>query len=198
MVALSIDEEKVLLAALQLGDVKAFEQIYAAYGRAIALKLHQLIRIPEQVEEIHQDVFTALWVQRERVEEISSLRGYLYTIVKRKVIDFYRKASRDKALQEELIYFISSSYEHIESLLEDKENKDLLETLVSQLPAQRQKVFRMVKIDGKSYSEAAAHFQVSMSTIKDHMARSSEFFKKQLEGKYSHLLCVLLLNLYLN
>lgn len=187
----------MLLVTLQLGDVKAFDRIYEAYGRLMARKLHQLVRIPEQVEEIHQDVFTALWVQRESLEGVQSLKAYLFTIVRHKVIDFYRKASRDKALQKELVHWASFSYEHIEAVLEDKENAALLESLVAQLPPQRQKVFRMIKIEGKSYAEAAAYFEVSMSTIKDHMARSSEFFKQQLQGKYSHLLYLLLISLYL-
>jgi RNA polymerase sigma-70 factor (family 1) len=192
-----IDERKLLLQ-LRDGDHIAFRAIYDVYTDVLVYKLHKLIKIEAVVEELHQDTFMRLWNARTQLDENTNLKAYLFTIARNLAIDFYRKAARDKALERQLTLHIQLSYDHIEPLLQNKETVQLLDELIAQLPPQRQKVYRMIKVDGKSYQEASQHFGVSMSTIKDHMAKSSHFLKQQLSQDYPHITFGLLAYLIFN
>lgn len=183
-----------MLSSLRSGDIEAFNTLYSRYSEIIAYKLKRLIKLSSVVEEIHQDVFIKFWNHREQIEDGTNIEAYLNTIARNLVIDFYRKAARDKEIQQELISYFEDSYEHIESLLFEKENDELLNKIISKLPIQRQRVYRMIKIEGKSYAEAASYFNVSLSTIKDHMAKSSQFVKNTIIAKYPDLLIFLIIS----
>jgi RNA polymerase sigma factor, sigma-70 family len=162
---------------LHNGDKVAFSMLYDKYAEVLAAKLHKLIKIHAVVEELHQEAFLRLWKIRKQLDENTNIKAYLFTTCRNLTIDFYRKVSRDKELERQLIQHLDISYDPIGQLLSQKESKELAESLIALLPAQRQKVFRMVKLEGYSYEETSMHFGVSTSTIKDHMAKSSEFLK---------------------
>jgi len=188
MKTLSVIHEKELLQKLRQGDSSALGQVYDLYADILAYKLHKLVKIDAVVEELHQDVFLRLWNGRNNLTEETNLKAYLFTIAKNLSIDFYRKASKDKELERQLALHLHLSYDHIEPLLDSKETSAILEQLMSLLPPQRQRVFRLIKLEGKSYEEASLYFGVSMSTIKDHMAKSSDFLRGELSKKYPHII----------
>lgn len=192
-----IEEEK-LVNRLRRGDHSAFRAIYDLYADTLVYKLHKLVKMDAIVEELHQDTFMRLWNAREQLQENTHLKGYLFTIARNLAIDFYRKAAKDKELQRHIALHIQLEYDHIEPLLQQKETLLLLEELIAKLPPQRQRIFRLIKIEGKSYEEASRHFDVSMSTIKDHMARSSQFLRQQLSQNYPHITFGLLAYIILN
>ena len=187
MKVMSITEENELLRELRNGNSLAFEQVYNLYADVLAYRLHRLIKIHAIVEELHQDVFLRLWNNRKKLVEGTNLKAYLFTIARNSSIDFYRKASKDKELEKQLALQINLSYDHIESMLSAKETSQILEQLISLLPPQRQRVFRLIKQEGKSYEEASRYFGVSISTIKDHMAKSSDFLKGELSKNYPNI-----------
>lgn len=183
----TLSDEHELLLKLRSGDIRAFNTIYDMYADTLVDKLHRLIKIESIVEELHQDTFLRLWNIREKIDPDTNLRAYLFTIARNLTIDFYRKAAKNKKLEEQLALHVQLSYDHIEPLLNSKETGHILERLVSLLPPQRQKVFRMIKFQGMSYEEAAIYFGVSISTIKDHMAKSTDFLKKQLIENHPYI-----------
>lgn len=180
-------DERELLVRLRQGDQKAFEQVHSQYAKLLAYKLSKLIKIPEVVEELHQDVFMRLWDARSQLQEDTHLKPYLYTIARNLVIDFYRKAAKQKGLEKQLAQHINLSYDHIEPLLSSKETATVLDQLIKTLPPQRQKVFRMIKQEGKTYEETSVQLGVSINTVKDHMRKSTDFLKSQLRRNYPHI-----------
>lgn len=181
-------EESELLRRLKQGSMVAFDTIYFKYGEALALRLHRLIKLPNVVEELHQDVFIRLWNHREKIDANTHIRSYLFTIARNLAIDFYRKAAKDKALQSQLIQQVDISYNHIDALLNVKEMEAIIERAIAKLPPKRQQVFRKIKLEGTSYREASHYFGVSVSTIKDHMEKAAEFLKNELKENYPHIL----------
>ena len=187
MKSATLIDERELLIKLRDGDQLAFREIYRLYSVQIAYKLHRLIKLENIVEELLQDTFLRLWNARTNLTEETNLKAYLFTIARNLTIDHYRKAAKDKALENQLIGYALEHYDHIEPLLEYKETALLLESLVLQLPEQRQKIFRMIRTEGKSYQEVAAHFNISVNTVKDHMKKSSYFLKSRLAKDYPHI-----------
>ena len=95
-------------------------------------------------------------------------------------VDFYRTSIRDKKLHEYLILKATEHYDHLEGLIDFQDTNEILQAAIAKLPPQRQKVFRRCKLDGQSYEAVAKEFNVSLSTVKDHMAKSMALLKEQL------------------
>lgn len=181
------NDDAVLLARLRQGDHHAFEAIYNRYATILAYKLNKLLKIREVVQETHQDVFARLWDAREQIQPDTNLKAYLYTIARNLAIDFYRKAARQRELEVQLAQQVCLTYDHIEPLLSYHETTEILESLISMLPLQRQRVFRLIKQEGKTYEEASLQLGISINTVKDHMRKSTLFLKNQLTQHYPHI-----------
>ena len=124
-------------------------------------------------QEILQEVFLKVWDHRKHIDPEKSFRSYLFKIAENKAYDFFRKAARDHKLRQLLLAAATESYDHIESIMINKENSQLLQQAIEALPPQRQQVFRLCKLEGKSYEEVSRLLGISTSTISDHIVKAS-------------------------
>lgn len=173
------DEREVLLR-LQQGEVAAFEQLYHRYNRKIYYNLLKLVHLPDVTAELHQDVFLKIWQHREQIDTERPFDAYMTRIARNIAVDFYRKAAREKKLMEQLSRSMTEIHDPIGSLITFKESNQVLEKAISKLPPQRQQIFRLIKLEHKSYEYAALHYGVSVGTIKDHMAKATLFLRKEM------------------
>ncbi|WP_051691601.1 RNA polymerase sigma factor [Pedobacter borealis] len=194
MTALNATDEKGLLEKIKKGDVKAFEQLYLRYDKQLFYNILKLVRINEIAAEIHQDVFLKLWTNRSRIDPDRPVTAFLKQIARNMAIDFYRKASRDSSLREQIALTMTEYHDPVNEHILLKETNEALEVAINKLPTQRQKVFRLIKLENKTYEYAAEHFGVSIGTIKDHMAKASRFLKSELltpEGKIASFVLII-------
>ena len=189
--------ERDLVLALQRGDEEAFETIYGLYSQRLFGRLLKLVKTEAQAQEILQDVFIKLWQYRHSLDPEKSFRSFLFKIAENKVYDFFRKAARDKVMEANLISLSTTNYINIEEYTRAEENLRLLYKAIESLPPQRQQVFRLCKLEGRSYKEVSELLSISLSTISDHIVKATkaikEYFYKQ---PPSTLLITLLLFVY--
>jgi RNA polymerase sigma factor (sigma-70 family) len=76
-----------LLSLLVQGDHHAFETIYRRYVQELYRYARQKIEVPEDCEEMIQDVFESLWLRHEELN-IRSLRHYLFNSVRYMIIRY--------------------------------------------------------------------------------------------------------------
>lgn len=173
-------DERSLLLRLRDGDYAAFDLLYQRYAPVTLSKLKKLVHLPEIAEELHQDVFLKIWEQHQTLPQDVPFQAVVFRTAKSTAYNFYRKAANDKKLREQLILSTTELYDQLEELINFKDTNEMLLAAVAKLPPQRQKIFTSVKIDGKSYQDVATEFGVSLSTIKDHMAKALRFVRDEL------------------
>ncbi|HEY6504479.1 MAG TPA: RNA polymerase sigma-70 factor [Chitinophagaceae bacterium] len=186
-------QDKELLMRLLQGDELAFEKIYRLYSPGLYGKLLKLLKSEPQTEEILQDVFLKIWEYRSSIDPDKSFRAFLFKIAENKVYDFFRKAARHKEFEKELIALSTSNYRLLEELMDDEEKSVLLENAIKTLPAQRQEVFRLCKLERKSYKEVGELLDISVSTISDHIVKATKSIRTYFErsGKVLSLIMIL-------
>lgn len=170
--------EVELLVKLSNGDKYAFEVLYNQYKYRITGNLLKLLKSEEIAEEILQDLFVKIWDTRQSIDPQKSFKSYLFRIAENMVIDYYRKASRDKKVHDKLMAAATESYSHIEEHIFNKESELLLYSAINLLPPQRKQVFTLCKLEGKSYKEVSELLGISHSTINDHLLKSNRFLKQ--------------------
>ena len=126
-----------------------------------------------------------LWEYRKSIDPEKSIRSFLFKIAENKAYDFFRRAARDKERESELIALATTEYTIIEELKSDEDNLAMLQKAINGLPPQRQQVFRLCKLEGKTYKEVSDLLGISVSTISDHIVKGTKgvrdyFDKKQL------------------
>src|SRR5688572_24325986 len=79
-----------LLKLLKRQELGAFEEIYMRYWKKLYTAAYKRVQSREISEELVQDIFTSLWVNRQ-VLKVETLSAYLYSAIKYKVINHLEK-----------------------------------------------------------------------------------------------------------
>lgn len=188
-----INREEQLLSKLRRGDYDAYHQLYEAYAPSIMARLRRLVFDIEAAEELHQEVFLQIWIDRARLPVDISFKAILLHRAKIQAYKYYHKSAQDAKLREHLLATATELYSDLEDRLAYKETNTLLMAAVEGLPEQRRKIFVRIKFDGRSYEETATEFGVSLSTVKDHMTRALRYLRKQMTNEKPSTLFYLLL-----
>lgn len=187
--------ERDLLIQLKAGNQAAFEQLYHAHKQNLIGHLIRLLKSPDLAREVAQDTFLALWENREQLLVDQPLKPYLFKIASNQTFNIFKKASHDEKYRNYLYQAIEDGYEHIESLINEKEKKEVLQQILEKMPLRQRDIFQRCKLDGQAYKEVAAELNISVHTVHTQVKRANQFIKDYL-AKHPELLLFLLFSVY--
>lgn len=160
---------------LQEDNTQAFDIIYWKYHKAIYRNILRITKDEIVAADILQEVFCILWEKRHHINAEQGISNWLFVISFNQSINFQRQKLRE-----------STAYYNAECVDNEQEveNADLYQTqygliraAVDQLSPQKQKVFTLCKLDGKSYEEAANILNISKHTVKEYLSNAMAFVK---------------------
>lgn len=161
----------------QQADELAFQKIFEYYKPSLYAKLCRLASCPTEAEEIIQEVFIQLFLKRNEIPEPKAIFPFLYVLAKRMAISNFRKEVIRKQyknnVDEEAVDLSSCS----QFKLEQKEYEKLFNAIIDALPAQQKLVYRMNKLEERSYKEIAEHIGISKNTVRNHLSAACSFVK---------------------
>ncbi|UUC44189.1 RNA polymerase sigma factor [Flavobacterium cerinum] len=196
MPVLSLIDERELLIKLGDGEETAFNTLYQQYANKIYSRLLKLTQSEQLADELLQDTFIILWNKRHTINPDLSIKSWLYKVAENEVYQLYRKIARDKKLQEHIVSTFIETYSHTEEGIFYKESQELLVKAMEQLTPQRKEAFKLCRIDGMSYQEAATKMGVSVSTVSNHLVQATCIVRNyifQSQERMAILISILLL-----
>lgn len=172
--------EEELLSLLTEGDRLAFQQLYIAHYRSIFSHALKFTKSTDLAEDITQDVFLKIWESKEMLGGVRHFRSYLLAVCKNMTLNLLARASREASIMDQIVYGAKQFHRDSETQLEQQEYEKLLHEAIEQLPPQRRVIFRLCKIDGKSYEEVATRMGISTGTVNDHIVKGTRAVKEYL------------------
>ena len=170
--------EEIYLTRLINADRDAFAFFYEKYSPALYQKLNKMVKISEIADELLQDVFLKVWLKKETIDQERSFKAWLYKIAQNTVYDYYRKLAQDKKMQDHLMNTFAAFYNQTEDYIYNKERSAVLQEAIEQLPPQRKEIFRLCKLEEKSYKEVAAQLNISVSTVSNQLVQATKAVKE--------------------
>lgn len=76
------------IEALWNGDHKAFETIFLAYYNKTKAFIYGYIKSESDAEELTEDLFVNLWINRQSIDTSKSFDSWLHTIARNAAINF--------------------------------------------------------------------------------------------------------------
>lgn len=163
------------------GNERAFKRIFNCYHKRLFYYIYGFTKSFHDSEEIVQETFIALSANKTNIHDNSGIYPYLFVVAKRLMISNFRK----KVVHAKYKNYLSISWNESScNTQEELAVKDLHETLeqfIKQLPEKEQRVYRLNKLEGKSYDEIAAEFGISKNTVKNQLIAASKKIKWKLE-----------------
>lgn len=88
------DVDLPLVQRIQGGDGSAFEELYARYQQPITRMVANIVRYPEVVPDLVQEIFTKVYFAMEGFTPGLPFRPWLYRVATNYCVDYLRKRKR--------------------------------------------------------------------------------------------------------
>jgi len=176
-----VSNNEQLIKLLQKGDMRAFDSIYQRYCKRISGFVYRYVKHEAETEEIVQEVFVKIWINRHKLDLNASFEAYLFTITYNTVISLMRK----KVNENKYVAHVKSMQQVNESdkIINDIHYKELnnkVEKLLDQLTPRQKQIFILSREEGLSHKEIAEKLNISSNTVKNHLVSTLSFLKSKL------------------
>jgi RNA polymerase sigma-70 factor (ECF subfamily) len=167
--------ERQILAAVAAGDEKAFRVLVEAYWSRVYFNTLTLVKSPAVAQDLTQDIFLKIWLQRERLSEVENFKNYIYVVGRHQVIAALRKKIVETAWDEMAAHREDMLSPGLQ--LEGKDAYKMLMEGVERLTPQQMLIFKMSRIEGLSHEQIAQKLGLSRNTVKVHMVIALNFLR---------------------
>lgn len=172
-------------ARLQQGDKKALEKLYQQYHNKVYRFVLRFSKNESLAEEVTQMLFLKIWEKRQQLSTVKALEAQIFTIAKHLTIDVMRAEARKRQHETNFANRLEDSSNFTENTVLANDFKDALETVINELPPRRGKIFRMNRLEGKSYREIAEQLSISPKTVENQMSQALKDVRSKLAAFFN-------------
>lgn len=177
------DPENKIINGLKTGDESSFNQLFNEYYITLSLFANRYVKDLDISREIVQDFFVHLFEIRDSLSITTSIDSYLYSSVRNRCLNHIRQVQmHEKHLENLKTADISSS--NLEDNIMEIELEYQIFKIVSQLPDQCQKIFRMSRVDGKKNSEIGQILNISIRTVETQISKALKILRNNLHDYF--------------
>jgi RNA polymerase sigma-70 factor (ECF subfamily) len=173
-------EDKDIFHKVQRGDVKSFEILFHRYYGMLCLIAEKIIHNQDVAEDIVQEAFSRLWMEREYIRIESSVKAFLAQWIKNRCLNYLKHLEVINRHQQESQVEQSIVHPYEE---DDEELIASIYSGIQQLPPQCRKVFKMSRFKGLKHKEIADTLGISVKTVKTHIGKALLLIKQYVEKK---------------
>lgn len=155
-------EDKTTLEHIRKGSKSAFEKILQRYYTTLCAFSNHIVKDKENAEDIVQELFVKMWTQRNQLENIESIKDYLFTCTRNHSLTFLRNQKRR---ENHLKQIPREEEDHTSAYLIEEETNRLLLESVALLPPRSAEVISL-GLQGMKQEKIAQQMNISINTVK--------------------------------
>lgn len=157
-------------------EMVLFEELFDTYFRPLATYAYRYVNDWQTAEDITQDVFMSLWINKDTIYFDTPIRPYLYRSIYNKAINHLNSAlirtriDRPETI-DELINREILNYNQFDTLLQ-KEIIEQITVCVDTLPPQCKNVFLLSREANLKNKEIAERLSISEKAVEKHITKA--------------------------
>lgn len=175
-----------ILSGIRRGDSKSFDLLFDNYYDRLCNYVTSIIQNNEAAEDIIQDLFASMWVNRKRLSVQVSLKSYLFRSSYNASLDYLKRLKVENRYQAGISEQFPPSFNDSLEFLELLES---MEESIEQLPEQCKVIFKLSRFEQLKYREIAEKLSVSENTVDTQIRRAL----KKLREDFKDYLALLLI-----
>ena len=171
--------DALLVAALKFDSHEAFVKIFRQYYANLVRFTARFIPDKSTCEDIVQEAFIRVWINRKKLETDTSIRSYLISLVQNLALNELRHR-KVKMLYEDM------NHETILSLSPDEhmffsELSDAYETALAKLDPEVRETLMLSRQEKLKYSEIAQRLNISVRTVESRISKAIKYLQHNLQ-----------------
>ena len=168
--------DKELLVQLQDSNERAYRQLFDRYYEKMVVTALQITKDSNVAKDAAQEVFLALWKNRERINIKQSLSSYLKRGVINRSLNIIKSRKRHMGNTVPEAVVLPTSAKANEMLeLEDLQKE--VHKAIDQLPDRCRQVFVLCRFEEMSHKEIATQLNISTKTVENQMTKALKFLR---------------------
>lgn len=179
-----LDDASLVELVLESGNLNAFEVLVKRYQKQVYSLAYRLTNSREDAEEMAQEVFLRVFQMLERYDQERQFFAWMYKIALNTCYTFLRKNnSAEETSLENVIEFstlVPSGEDGVEAYLEKKEESELVQKALSELPEKYRVPLVLHYLRDLSYREIAKYMEVPVTTVETRIYRGKMLLAKRL------------------
>jgi RNA polymerase sigma-70 factor (family 1) len=173
-------EENDIRIRIAEGDEAAFTELFSHYYRILLPFVSRFTHSEEDAEEVLQETFVRVWLSRDQLPGIDNLRSWIYTIASRQCLMVLRTNLNNK--KKINAFYQQSPIQPVQDSASLSEITRLVAEAVAQMPAQRQRIYRLSREAGLKPQAIATELSLSVSTVKNVLVSAVKEIRSHLEA----------------
>ncbi len=180
-----LHNERELLLQVAEGSEQAFKELFNAYRKKLYIYILKITGSSETAEDIVHDVFLKIWLNRKKLPQINNFNAYLYRMMFNQAYTGFQRMAKETLILAELQKEQGKGplFEGEDRIIQ-KEVKQLIKEAVDKLTPQQKLVFIMSRQDGLRHEEIAQQLNISVYTVKNHIAYALRFLREEISRSY--------------
>jgi RNA polymerase sigma-70 factor (ECF subfamily) len=183
----TVDSDANALNRIRLGDSHAFDSLMRKVGPRLCTFAARYVESHE-AEELVQDVFVNIWVNRERLVVRGTITSYLYRAVRNRALNAsrnrttHRRATARIEWNRTVARDSSAALSEPEARLQTAQLSAALRQAIDRLPPRWRLAFELVREHQLTYAEAAAVMGVTVKAVDMSLGRAVKALRDSLRG----------------
>ena len=165
------DVDKILIENIKKNDYASYNHLFMRYYKRLCIFVSRITG-NDDAEDIIQELFIKLWVDRKKLFVHKNISGYLHQSAKNMALNHIRSEATRRDVVDKMYQTLS-----IEAETVDEEYIIALDICIGRLPARGKEVLLLHRVEGYKHMEISEKLNISVQTVKNQIWLSLQRLK---------------------
>ncbi len=158
-----------------------FKQLFIPCHRKLFSVAYRLMSNAQAAEDMVQETFLKLWMQRDKMEKVDNPEAYSITVLRRIFYDKMRAGHLQEVDKDVGSLQVSSSL-NISKQLEEADEYQRVRQLITHLPEPQARIMLMRDIEDRSFDEISTETGLTEVNIRSILSRARKKIREQIKA----------------
>ena len=158
-----------------------FKQLFLPCHRKLFSVAYRLMSNAQAAEDMVQETFLKLWMQRDKMEKVDNPEAYSITVLRRIFYDKMR-AGHLQEVDKDVGSLQVSSSQNISKQLEEADEYQRVRLLINHLPEPQARIMLMRDIEDRSFEEICIETGLTEVNIRSILSRARKKIREQIKA----------------
>jgi RNA polymerase sigma-70 factor (ECF subfamily) len=167
---------------LKISTEAEFNELFSLYYEELCRVVIPIVHNPDVAEDVVQDVFVKLWINREALVVNTSFKAYLYKASVYRALDHLRKQKNTDIAHTELKHSSQHSDNATDSQVYMKELTNAINEGMDKMTENMKTIFQLSRFSGLKNREIAEELDISIKTVESNMGKALKIMHTSLSS----------------